>query len=324
MYNILNKSLLFIVKGIKFMSISVIMPVYNSETFLKDSINSILKQTFIDFDFIIIDDGSTDNTEIIIKSFNDNRIKYLKTDHHGISSALNYAINYSNSEYIIRMDADDIALPDRIEKQISYMKNNPHLDITGCGMLIIDEDNELIGKKKLPFDSKQILSTMPFYCTVMHPTFCFKKSAFLKLKGYRNNFIYAQDYDFLLRSISLGLTIDNLNYNLVKYRMYKKGNLKKMYNQMRYTLIAQQLFKERSLNNMESQYNQNYFNLVENLGFKKFLLYLFNYSNKMRNSKHILNKIFWYKITLLVSCFDKILFKTMLNDLYYFKFMLKK
>lgn len=306
------------------MSISVVMPVYNSEKYLQESILSILNQTIKDFDFIIIDDGSTDNTEKLIKSFNDKRIIYLKKNHEGISSALNYAINFSNSKYIVRMDADDIAFPNRIEKQINYMKENPNVDIIGSGMLVINEDNAIVGEKKIPFNKNQILAAMPFYCTVMHPTFCFKKSIFIKLNGYRSSFIYAQDYDLLLRSITLGLNIENLNSNLVKYRMYEKRNILKIYNQMRYTLIAQKLFQERLANNIEKNYEQNYFKPLKKIGIKKILLSLFNFCNKMRNSNYFINKIFWYAVTFFISCFDKILFQTMLNDFYYFKLMLKK
>ncbi|MBK7981678.1 MAG: glycosyltransferase family 2 protein [Ignavibacteriae bacterium] len=94
--------------------ISVLLPVYNGEKYLSQSIKSILNQTFRDFEFIIVDDGSIDNTEKIVSSFHDTRIKYIKKDHTGLADTLNYGLKLANYDWVARMDADDISLPNRL------------------------------------------------------------------------------------------------------------------------------------------------------------------------------------------------------------------
>ena len=105
--------------------ITVLMSVYNAEQFVKSSIKSVLNQTFSEFEFLIIDDGSTDRTEEIIGSFNDSRIIYKKKSHSGLPESLNYGLSIATYDWVARMDADDLAHPLRLEKQISFMNANP-------------------------------------------------------------------------------------------------------------------------------------------------------------------------------------------------------
>ncbi len=112
--------------------VTVLMPVYNAEKYLKTAIESILKQTFSDFELLIINDGSTDGSEEIIRSFNDKRIRLFNNEQNlGIIKTLNKGLNLAKGEYIIRMDADDISLPDRLELQVKYMEENPGIGISG-------------------------------------------------------------------------------------------------------------------------------------------------------------------------------------------------
>ena len=113
-------------------AVSVVMPVYNGEKYLRESIDSILNQTYTDYEFIIVNDGSNDKTEEIILSYNDNRIRYIKNEKNlQIVKSLNRGIELAKGRYIARMDADDISLPRRFEKQITFMENN--LEIGVCG-----------------------------------------------------------------------------------------------------------------------------------------------------------------------------------------------
>ena len=109
--------------------ISVLMPVYNGSRFLHYSIKSILNQTYKDFEFIIISDGSTDNSEKIILSFKDERIKDFKCEHKGISNTLNFGLSKSSCDIIARMDADDISVPNRFEEQLNFLSHNPQYDV---------------------------------------------------------------------------------------------------------------------------------------------------------------------------------------------------
>ena len=110
--------------------ITVLMPVYNGEKYLQQAIESILKQTFTDFEFLIINDGSTDNSENIILSYDDSRIRYIKNEENlRLIRTLNKGIELAKGKYIARMDCDDISLPYRFEKQLKEFQNNPHLDM---------------------------------------------------------------------------------------------------------------------------------------------------------------------------------------------------
>ena len=112
--------------------VSVLMPVFNTkEEYLRESIHSILNQTFNDFEFIIINDGSVNNAEDVILSYCDNRIKYFEQDNHGLVYTLNRGISLCNGEYIARMDSDDISLPERFARQVEILERNPEIGIVG-------------------------------------------------------------------------------------------------------------------------------------------------------------------------------------------------
>lgn len=126
--------------------ISVIMPAYNAELFIGEAIESILNQTFTNYEFIIINDGSNDSTEKIIKRYKDTRIKYIKNKINlGLSETLNRGIDLATGNYIARMDADDISFPDRLTKQVTFLSNNPDYGVVGCMYIVLDE-------KRKPFE----------------------------------------------------------------------------------------------------------------------------------------------------------------------------
>ena len=140
-------------------SISVVMPVFNNEQYLKESIESVLRQTYDNYEFIIINDGSTDSSKKIIEKFkqDDDRIILLTQKNLGITKSLNRAIKYSNGDYIARMDADDICDPKRFELQIQHMKKNPNIDIVGSMVSLISKKGETIKfMNDLPIEDYQI------------------------------------------------------------------------------------------------------------------------------------------------------------------------
>ena len=123
--------------------ISVIMPVLNAELYLKTAIESVLSQTIPDFEFIIINDGSTDKTEEIIKSYQDPRIIYIKNDTNiGLSKSYNLGIRASKGEFIARMDADDISFKDRFESQLEFLEAHQEVGVVGGGVILIDESGK--------------------------------------------------------------------------------------------------------------------------------------------------------------------------------------
>lgn len=201
--------------------VTVIMPVFNREKYLKESIESILNQTFSDFEFLIIDDGSTDNGEKIIKEYEkkDPRIRLLNnTKKKGIVGALNTGIEQAKGDYIARMDSDDISLPERIEKQISFLEKNPEVGACGTWVKVFGKHENMIWN--MPVDFENIKSTMLFSTGVANPTGVIRRRLFSELKfWYDDNLIVAEDYDFWTR-IAEATKIANLSEVLFLYRTH--------------------------------------------------------------------------------------------------------
>ena len=196
--------------------ISVIMSVYNAEAFLEEAIQSILDQTFKNFEFIIIDDASTDHSLEIISSFDDERIVFIRNEKNlGLTKSLNKAISYARGKYIARMDADDISVLERLEKQVGLMESNPHIDICGTWY-------ETFGIKeyiqKLPITHEEIKASLLFFSPIAHPSVLMKKSIF-DTYSYPQEFLKAQDYALWTLLIDK-YTFENIPEPLLKYRMH--------------------------------------------------------------------------------------------------------
>jgi glycosyltransferase involved in cell wall biosynthesis len=210
--------------------ISVILPVYNAEEYLKESIESILSQTFTNFEFIILNDGSTDQSRNIIRAYNDNRIKFVENKiNMGLIKTLNLGLNLAEGKYIARMDADDIALPNRLETQVNFMEKN--IDIVACGSWIqyFGKSNK---KRRYPLTDKEIRSHFLFRSPLAHPSVIMKASPF---KGknpvrYNANYLHAEDYKLWFDLMAHG-RLANLPFYLLKYRVSAEQITKKHGNQ---------------------------------------------------------------------------------------------
>ncbi len=153
--------------------VSVIMPVYNGEKFLAEAIESILEQTFSNFEFIILNDGSSDLSEKIILSYleKDKRIKYFpSTKNKGLIFQLNKGIKNAKGKYVARMDADDISFPDRFEKQVGFLKSNPKIALLGGQCIRINTEGKKIGISNLPCSEDEINAWNIFLCPFVHPS----------------------------------------------------------------------------------------------------------------------------------------------------------
>jgi len=208
--------------------VSVIMSVYNEkENWLKESIESILLQSYKNIEFIIILDNP-DNKKLdnMIETYKktDERIRYfINETNMGLVKSLNKALGYAKGDFMARMDADDISLPDRIEKQMNYMNAHPDIDFMGARCINIDEDGlELYRDATIPEDMKLIKSCLLNVDFINHPTWFFRKECSEKNNGYRE-ITCAEDYDFLLRLITNGFKLANTNEFLVRYRIRKSG-----------------------------------------------------------------------------------------------------
>ena len=204
-------------------TVSVVMSVFNGDEFLCDAIESILNQTFTDFEFIIIDDGSTDQSLDIMKSYNDNRIQIIKNDNNlGLPVSLNKGIKIAKGEYIARMDCDDISLPTRLGKQVRFMDSNRNIGMSGTqveyfgmkqGFSSFSTDPEFI-KCSLLFRNKHLA----------HPTVIMRKELLEKYNlHYNSKYFYSQDTDLWCRLCSYTL-LTNLPEVLLKYRVGEHNN----------------------------------------------------------------------------------------------------
>lgn len=201
--------------------VSVVMPVYNGERYLREAIGSILNQTFGDFEFIIINDGSTDSTEKIIQSFKDPRIVYISNGKNlGLSKSFNIGINAAKGAYLARMDADDISTPKRFERQVQFLEKRPQVDIVGSNLRFIDEYGKFRSNFKRQADHMDIKFSSLFSTPMMHPTVMGKTSVF-KTHHYNEALSNSEDYELWSRLLfNTNTHFANIHEPLLLYRTY--------------------------------------------------------------------------------------------------------
>ncbi|WP_210465976.1 glycosyltransferase family 2 protein [Rufibacter roseolus] len=196
-------------------ALTVLMPVFNSERFLAQAIESILDQTFHDFEFLIIDDGSTDKSQEIIRSYADPRIRFLHNERNlGISPTLNKGITLARTELIARMDADDICHPTRLEKQYAYMQANPDCAMVSSLVRVVSETGEFLRQDQ--FDSRYFYYNLNFVCWIYHPTVMYRKGAVQEVGMYTA--AYSEDFE-LFWQLARNHKIHNLPEALLDYRI---------------------------------------------------------------------------------------------------------
>lgn len=201
--------------------ISVIMACFNSEKFIGHTISSVLNQTFKNFEFIIINDGSTDNTLTIIESYAkvDNRIQVINQSNSGLANALNKGINESRGKYIARIDSDDICEKNRFEIQYNFLEKNPDYVLVGSAVNYIDVNGIYLGRSFPILNNKLISKALNYYCPIAHPTVMMRRKMLLEVGGY-NEIINSQFEDhflwFLLKEKG---KLKNLPIPLIKYRI---------------------------------------------------------------------------------------------------------
>lgn len=200
--------------------VSVILSVYNGENYISESLESILNQTFRDFELIIINDGSTDGTSAIIKSYPDPRIINLENEKNiGIARSSNKGLRIARGKYIAIMDADDISLPERFQKQFKILENNPDIGVCGTWISVIDKNGTWMKNICYPTSSKVISCSLLFYDCFANPSTMFRKKIIEEIGEYDPGFIAAMDYDLWTRSIGY-YTFSNIPEFLLKYRMH--------------------------------------------------------------------------------------------------------
>lgn len=203
-------------------AISVVLPVYNGEAFVREAVESILAQTFTDFELIIINDGSTDGSGAILRELEagDQRIVLVERTNGGLVSALNEGIERARGDLIARMDADDVAMPERFALQHARMAAEPALGVLGSFIRIIDKAGDTIRLGDYPVSPTDTARFLEHGCPLAHPTVMMRRDAVLKAGGYRKVFSHCEDYDLWLRINELGYELANLPRPLLHYRMH--------------------------------------------------------------------------------------------------------
>ena len=222
--------------------ISCLLPVYNGEAFLVEAVDSILSQTYRDFELVVVDDGSRDATPDILRAFaeTDDRVRVVRRENGGIVAALNTGLSASRGEYLARMDADDISLPDRFQFQMDYLDAHPGCVLVGGVARSLNPDGSFGGRTTGGRHLRTDLSCFPPRVAVaMHPLIMVRRAALFQVGGYRSSFPHAEDYDLFLRLSKLG-TIDNPGRDMLIYRRHEDAiSLKHLETQERSAALAE-------------------------------------------------------------------------------------
>jgi glycosyltransferase involved in cell wall biosynthesis len=302
--------------------VSVLMPVYNGEKFLREAIDSILIQSFTDFEFLIINDGSTDTTETIILSYDDTRIRYEKNESNlKLIATLNKGIQLCTGKYIFRMDADDISHFQRIQKQVAFMESNHEIGICGSWFEAFGEVENTIVKYKETHD--EIMTKMLYQCHFCHPSIIIRRELFEGLELYFDeNYSHAEDYEFYLRAAKKW-KFHNLQEVLLKYRIHDEsvsnkfksiqiGNSLKIKNRFFAELNTQ--ISNEELQAFEALNYQDYSNVkldFEKLQFLLESLWMGNKAKKIINENYFENYLqdLWFNY-----CYQKSNYKTYIKS----------
>lgn len=200
-------------------AISVLMPVWNGEKYLAEAVESILSQSFGDFELIVVDDGSTDSTPAILSRYPDERLRVFRLDHAGIVSALNFGIAQARAPWIARQDADDISLPGRLESQWRAVAKNPSAVLCCTGIEIFGEGAAGVGTNRVPKTKALTALRLCFQSPIVHSTVLYKKEAVLAAGGYHPEERHAEDYSLWGRLIERGDFV-GLPEKLLKFRVH--------------------------------------------------------------------------------------------------------
>ena len=201
-------------------AISVLMPVYNGEKYLDEAVRSILGQTFSDFEFILINDGSTDNSLQILQNHarQDNRIRLISRKNRGLVSTLNEGLALAKAPLIARMDADDIAYPERFKLQKQFMDDHPAIVCVGGYIEMIDDAGRLLTLLTMPLEDQAIQElTLKGHSPIVHPASMIRASTIKEIGGYKEEYKAAEDLDLWLRLGEIG-KLANIPHLILRYR----------------------------------------------------------------------------------------------------------
>ncbi len=229
--------------------VSIVVPVYNAEKFIKETIDSIFDQSYKRIELIIIDDGSTDNTSKLINELiiNKDNVLFIQRENKGLVFTLNEMLDLVSGAYVARMDADDVMQPDRIDKQVNAMIDQ-NLDISGTQLIQIDESGKKCGAVIYPLEHEKIVLNMVFASAFAHPSVMMKTEFLNKYKiKYDESFGYCEDYELWTRMIEMGAKTANLPTQEILYRVHatQKSILTSKYMLKQFRFIQKRYIKSQ-------------------------------------------------------------------------------
>lgn len=254
-------------------TVSIIMSVFNGQDYLKECIDSILDQTYRDFEFIIINDGSDDQTSEIVKEYHDSRIRAFNQENLGLTKSLNKAISFSLGNYVARIDADEIAMPNRLAAQVEFLDSNPDIGLVGSFYLNTNSSGQLLHKIETPVWDKDIRKALQKANVIGHGSVMIRKEVFNNVGLYNEAFKYVQDFELWGR-VCKSYKMHNLPEYLLKRRITDKS-----------LSSDRSIMKERSLCSLKA-----HISTLKNLG-KPFYCYFYLWPSILTYLMYRLNVI---------------------------------
>lgn len=200
---------------------SVVMAAWNAELYISEAIRSVLGQTFKNFELIVVDDGSTDNTSEVVKRFleQDSRIKYFRRSHEGMVPSFNFAYKSAVSNYLVHLDADDIAAPERLDAQLTFMERHPEVGLLGTAYRMIWPDARVIQERVFPSTDAEIRLALAKSACFCHSSIVIRRKSYEAVGGYHAAYRFSEDLDLYLR-LSEVTQMANLSQVLAFYRVH--------------------------------------------------------------------------------------------------------
>lgn len=243
--------------------ISVVLPVYNAEKYIKGAIESILNQTFKDFELIIVNDASTDNTLDILKEYakRDKRIVIVNNKENlYIAGALNEGIKEAQADIIARMDADDISYPQRFQLQYDLISTNENMGVVGCNIEIINEEGNIVDRRKYPTTSKELKKVILRYSPFAHPATMFRKKCWEEFGGYDGKWSPSEDLDLWFK-IGSKYDFGSVSSYLFCYRVFMASHSNKKERKVEFMVLQMRLNAIKNLG-----YKPSLYDLIYNFG----------------------------------------------------------
>jgi glycosyltransferase involved in cell wall biosynthesis len=197
------------------------MPVYNGAEFLDEALESVLVQTYADFEVVVVDDGSTDATPEILERYvaRDRRFRVERQSNKGVVDALNHACQLAEGTYLSRLDSDDVALPGRLALQVEFLRQHPEVAVVGGGATMIDRSGRPLWDKSASLEHEEIVEALLEFCAFIHSTVSMRRDAVERVGGYRGAFKHAEDHDLWLR-LSETSRLAQLPEIVARYRLH--------------------------------------------------------------------------------------------------------